>query len=155
MIPAGEAEERLLRLLQTVASWVSTTLATSLSPARDHLFHLVPLLMQFEWYEKDPQLGRDCRIALACLSKTQLPPGRLASMIAVLRQCAPADSWKMRLSTLDFLQAFVFNNFVLVCSPSLPHEGLKADLLALVMTGLSDQQLEVRVKASQVGYTLL
>jgi hypothetical protein len=140
----------LLRLLQTVAKWVGSTLASSLSPAREHLFHLIPLLLHYDWYERDPQLARDCQIALACLSRTHLPVARLRPLLSVLQGCAAADAWKTRLATLDFLQAFVFNNFMLICSPSLSHEELKADVLGLVMSGLTDQQVEVRVKASQV-----
>ena len=123
----------------------------NLADRRPHLFHLLPLLLQFESYERDPQLGRDCQVALVCLSRTHLPTACLPPLVAVLKECgAAADAWKMRLSALDFLQAFVFNNFVLICSPSLPHKDLKSDILGLVMAGLRDQQLEVRVKASQV-----
>ena len=73
----------------------------------------------------------------------------------VVKLTARAVSWKTRVSTLDFLQAVIFNNFMLLCSDELKHDKLRKEIVQLVLDSLKDDQIEVRVKAAQVMYSIL
>jgi len=148
----SEARDSSLRLLQTLSKWISSSCVSHVGPVKGHVFQFLPLLLGFEWYDNDPQIARDCQTALSCLSRVLLPASTLPIMLKVVRQSASsATSWRTRLSSLDFLQAVVFNNFMLLCSPSLPeHMRLRDEVLQLVVGALRDKQIEVRVKAAQV-----
>ena len=148
---AGEEEkEQGLRLLQTISKWLFSSFAHNLGPTRPHLFKLLPLLLGYEWYDKDPQIAQDCQIALSCLSRVPLPLSSLAPALATIENTSQLTCWRTRLATLDFLQAIVFNNFVLLCSPTAGRNDLKEQIVSLVLRTLIDDQVEVRVKAAQV-----
>jgi len=51
------------------------------------------------------------------------------------------------LSTLDFLQAVIFNNFIQIWNKGPETKNIVLDVVG---SGLIDDQLEVRVKSSQV-----
>ena len=144
--------ERGLRLLQTLARWVASQIASSLGPVRQHLLPLLPLLLQFEGWEQEPVVARDCQTALTCLSRVPHAHALLQPLLSTLAgSCLTATSWRARVASLDFLQAFIFNNFI-----PLVHTGkgsLQTQVLELVTLGLADSQLEVRVKAAQVMQT--
>ena len=100
----GECREEALRLLQTLSKWVSTSVASSLGPVRPHLFTFLPLLLGYEWYDKDPQIAMDCQVALSCLSRTPLTLASLPPMLATVAESSLATCWRTRVATLDFLQ---------------------------------------------------
>ena len=57
----------------------------------------------------------------------------------------------MRVWCLDFLQAVIFNNFMLFCSSNVARgSSLRSCVISMVMKCLDDDQIEVRVKAAQV-----
>ena len=145
-----EDKEQALRLLQTISKWLFSSFAHNLGPTRPHLFQLLPLLLGYEWYDKDPQIAQDCQIALSCLSRVPLPSTSLVPAINTIEATSQFTCWRTRLASLDFLQAVIFNNFVLFCSPTAGHQDLKEQTLRLVLQSLTDQQVEVRVKAAQV-----
>ena len=145
-----EEKEQGLRLLQTISKWIFSSFAHNLGPTRPHLFKLLPLLLGYEWYDKDPQIAQDCQIALSCLSRVPLPLFSLAPALATIETTSQLTCWRTRLAPLDFLQAIVFNNFVLLCSPTAVHKDLKEQIVSLVLRSLTDDQVEVRVKAAQV-----
>jgi len=148
--PDQEERDSALRLLQTLSKWVSSSIASNLGPVKQHMFKFLPLLLGYEWYDTDPQIARDCQTALSCLSRTLYNTNLLAPMLEVVKTTANASSWKTRVSTLDFLQAVIFNNFMLLCSNQLNHEHLRQAVVKLVLNSLNDDQIEVRVKAAQV-----
>ena len=43
-------------------------------------------MLQYEWYDQDPQLARDCLTALTCLSKALFPPSLPPVSPGVLHQ---------------------------------------------------------------------
>jgi len=150
-------KDSALRLLQTVSKWVASSLTSSAGPIKEHLFKLLPYLLQFEMYDKDPQLARDCLTALTCLSRTLLPLHLLSPFVSCIKNTATANSWKTRASSLDFLQTAIFNNFMLFCSNDQDEmlNNLKEEVIDIIRNSLMDPQLEVRVKAAQVFGGLL
>ena len=148
--PAAEDRDSALRLLQTLSKWVSSSIASNLGPVKPHMFKFLPLMLGYEWYDSDPQIARDCQTSLSCLSRTLCNTTLLLPMMEVVKSTANALSWKTRVSTLDFLQAVIFNNFMLLCSNQLDHETLRQEIAKLVLNSLNDDQIEVRVKAAQV-----
>jgi len=145
-----EERDSALRLLQTLSKWISSSIASNLGPVKPHMFKFLPLLLGYEWYDSDPQIARDCQTSLSCLSRTLFNTSLLVPMMEVVKLTARAVSWKTRVSTLDFLQAVIFNNFMLLCSDELKHDKLRKEIVQLVLDSLKDDQIEVRVKAAQV-----
>ena len=97
------------------------------------------------------QLARDCQIALSCLSRSGIDMSLVQPFCSVLKAAIASEFWRTRLSTLDFLQALVFNNFILFWKAG---EATQKLLLDITKQALTDEQLEVRVKASQVSWFL-
>ena len=148
---ALDQRESALRLLQTLSKWISSSTATSLGPVKGETLRFLPFLLGYEWYDKDPQIARDCQTTLSCLSRTPQPPGNIRIMIDILTKTLSSQSWKTRLSCLDFLQAVIFNNFIMFRSPNLTEsDSLRRDVISVVLECLKDVQVEVRVKAAQV-----
>ena len=136
-------------------TWLPVTEAMLAAPSRSslsaHMFSLVPHLLGHEWYDKDPQLARDCQATLSCLSRAQHSPATVPSLVAAMETSLAAASWKTRVSCLDFLQAVIFNNFMLFCSSNVARgSSLRSCVISMVMKCLDDDQIEVRVKAAQV-----
>ena len=126
----------------------------------DSILHLIgiirflPYLLGYEWFESDPQLARDCQTTLACLSRTQLTVTTIQDLSHSIRDSLEAGSWRTRLATLDFLQTVIFNNFMLICSINIC-SSVRDEVIKMVMKCLNDVQIEVRVKAAQVGESFL
>ena len=147
-----DQRESALRLLQTLSKWISSSTATSLGPVKGETLRFLPFLLGYEWYDKDPQIARDCQTTLSCLSRTPQPPGNIRIMIEILTKTLASQSWKTRLSCLDFLQAVIFNNFIMFRSPNLADsDTMRRDVISVVLECLKDVQVEVRVKAAQVS----
>ena len=91
-------------------------------------------MLQYEWYDQDPQLARDCLTALTCLSKALFPPSLLSPLVSCIKSTSGATSWKTRSSNLDFLQTAIFNNFMLFCNPT--NDLLKVEVVQIVQSSL-------------------
>merc|ERR1712126_162958 len=143
----GEKREQDLRLLQTVSKWVCCSLSQNLCPMKEHILKIVPVLLQYEWYDRDPQLATDCQVSLSYISRSSISSKLVPQLVKTLKSSIETDSWRTKLSTLDFLQAVVFNNFLYVCVCGL---DVRETIVHIVNLGLEDDQIEVRVKASQV-----
>jgi len=146
----SEERDSALRLLQTLTKWVSSSIASNLGPVKPHILKLLPLMLGYEWYDSDPQIARDCQTSLSCLSRTLCNSSTLVLMIDVIKCTVKSNSWKTRVSTLDFLQAVIFTNFMLLCSTKLSLNSVRQEIVDLVIKSLYDDQIEVRVKAAQV-----
>jgi len=146
----SEERDSALRLLQTLTKWVSSSIASNLGPVKPHILKLLPLMLGYEWYDSDPQIARDCQTSLSCLSRTLCNSTTLVLMIDVIKCTVKSISWKTRVSTLDFLQAVIFTNFMLLCSTKLSLNSVRQEIVDLVIKSLYDDQIEVRVKAAQV-----
>ena len=142
-----EKDENALRLLQTVSKWICCSLTQNLGSMKAHTLEFVPFLLQYEWYDRDPQLARDCQLSLSYMSRSPLRVELLLPVFEMLQNILLSASWRTKLSTLDFLQAVVFNNFINILNSS---DRTKEIVLDIVNLGLVDEQLEVRVKTSQV-----
>ena len=142
-----EKDENALRLLQTVSKWICCSLVQNIGPMKIHTLEFLPILLQYEWYDRDPQLARDCQVSLSFLSRSLLPVPLLNPLCSILQQTINSDSWRTKLSTLDFLQAVIFNNFIQIWNKGPETKNIVLDVVG---TGLIDDQLEVRVKSSQV-----
>jgi len=146
-----ESSDSSLRLLQTLSNWLRSSCVTSIGPLRSHLFKFLPLLLQYEWFDNDPHISKDCQATLSCLSRINLSTDVIPVVLDIITNAGKSDYWKTRLACLDFLQAFIFNNFVTLCSPNLHENSIwREAIVGLLMTTLDDKQIEVRVKSSQV-----
>lgn len=142
-----DKDEKALRLLQTVSKWICSSLTHNLGLMKEHMLEFIPLLLQYEWYDRDPQLARDCQVSLSYISRSPFRVEALGRVLRMLQGILGTSSWRTKLSTLDFLQAAVFNNFINLINSAPEVRGVVMDIVDL---GLFDEQLEVRVKASQV-----
>ena len=146
-----DQRDSALRLLQTLSMWISSSTDSSLGPVKVETLSFLPFLLGYEWYDKDPQLARDCQTTLSCLSRSPQPPENIKTVTGIITQTLTSQSWKTRLSSLDFLQAVIFNNFIIFRSPNVAQgDSMRKDVISLVLECLKDLQVEVRVKAAQV-----
>ena len=147
-----DKDEKALRLLQTVSKWICSSLTHNLGLMKEHMLEFIPLLLQYEWYDRDPQLARDCQVSLSYISRSPFRVEALGRVLRMLQGILRTSSWRTKLSTLDFLQAAVFNNFINLINSAPEVRGVVMDIVDL---GLFDEQLEVRVKASQVIFSII
>jgi len=147
-----EDKESAQRLLQTLSKWISSSSASHVSSVQSSVFSFLPYLLGYEWFDKDPQLARDCQASLSCLSRSQHTKESIKVLVQEVEKTLSAASWKTRVSCLDFLQAMIFNNFILFCSSNVDTNvsDMRNSVIKMVLECLNDSHLEVRVKAAQV-----
>ena len=149
-----EDKESAQRLLQTLSKWISSSSASHVSSVQSSIFSFLPYLLGYEWFDKDPQLARDCQASLSCLSRSQHTKESIKVLVQEVSKTLSAASWKTRVSCLDFLQAMIFNNFILFCSSNVDTNvsDMRNSVIKMVLECLNDPHLEVRVKAAQVHF---
>jgi len=135
-----------VRLLQTVCKLTTNLLVRNFYPVKQELFKLLPMMCLNESSELEPELARDCTVALACLAEALLPPSTVPTAVQAIVEISCSQSWKAKVCVLEFLQVTIFTN--LAAFISVPEEAIT--LVETVLKLLKDSQLEVREKAGQV-----
>jgi len=129
-----------------VSLWICHQIRLSSSSLDPVLFELLPYLCQFIGTERDQDVSQSCLQALCYLSACILPSTAIQPLLDMVKRIAMSESYKTKMSMLEFLQVAVFTNFpALVCSPSY------RDQVTLLTTSLlSDPHITVRQKAAKI-----
>jgi len=135
-----------VRLLQTIGKLTISLLVRNFYPVKADLFKLLPMLCINESSELEPELARDCTVALAYLGGALLSPSVVHTAVESVIEVAINQSWKAKVCVLEFLQVLIFINFAAFVS--VPEETER--LVSVVLRLLKDPQLEVREKAGKV-----
>ena len=106
----GAASERWeerqagVRLLQTACKLLAGVLLRNWYSAKPELYSLLEMLAINESSELEPDLARDCNVALACLASHLVPLAVLPAALTALAAVSSNSSWRARTAGLEFLQ---------------------------------------------------
>jgi proteasome activator subunit 4 len=141
-----EETKRANRTLEMVSLWICHQIRLSSSSLDPVLFELLPYLCQFIGTERDQDVSQSCLQALCYLSACILPSTAIQPLLDMVKRIAMSESYKTKMSMLEFLQVAVFTNFpALVSCPSY------RDQVTLLTTSLlSDPHITVRQKAAKI-----
>jgi len=141
-----EERQAGVRLLQTMCKLVAGVLLRNWYTVKPDLFQLLEMLALNESSELEPDLARDCNVALACLSTCIVPSQVLPTALTAIEQVSQSQSWKAKIAMLEYLQVHVFTNMALFHS-----QKDQADRVVDIVTRLiKDERIEVREKAGKV-----
>ena len=89
--------------------------ATSTSLKKE-MYELLPFLCQFVGNETGQQeVSQTCLKSLCYLSVCITPPNAIPFALEMIWKVAQSESWKAKMSSLEFAQTFVFTNFMSLC----------------------------------------
>ena len=124
------------RTLEMVSLWICHQIRLSSASLDPALFELLPYLCQFIGTETDQDVSQACLQALCYLSACILPATAIPPMLDMVGRIAHSESYKTKMSVLEFLQIAVFTNF-----PSLAHgAGYRPRVTELVLSLLQVAQ---------------
>ena len=133
-------------ILETVAVWLSEIIFTSSATVSKSYYDLLPFFCQFIGTETDQEVSQACLRALCFLSVCIVPPDVIPYVLSMVDTVLQSTSWKSKLSILEFLQVFVFTNFMSICL----HEEWVEKTETLTTSMLADENANVQQKASKV-----
>jgi len=141
-----EETKRANRTLEMVSLWICHQIRLSSSSLDPILFELLPYLCQFIGTERDQDVSQSCLQALCYLSACILPDNAIQPLLDMVKRIAMSESYKTKMSMLEFLQVSVFTNFPsLVCSPVYRNQ-----VTSLTTSLLADPHITVRQKAAKI-----
>jgi len=141
-----EETKRANRTLEMVSLWICHQIRLSSSSLDPILFELLPYLCQFIGTERDQDVSQSCLQALCYLSACILPDKAIQPLLDMVKRIAMSESYKTKMSMLEFLQVSVFTNFPsLVCSPVYRNQ-----VTSLTTSLLADPHITVRQKAAKI-----
>jgi len=141
-----EERQSGVRLLQTMCKLVAGVLLRNWYTVKPELFQLLEMLALNESSELEPDLARDCNVALACLSTCIVPLKVLSTALTAIEHVSHSTSWKAKNAMLEFLQIHVFTN--MASFHSKPDEAVR--VVNIVTRLIKDERVEVREKAGKV-----
>lgn len=134
------------RTLEMVSLWICHQIRLSSASLDPALFELLPYLCQFIGTETDQDVSQACLQALCYLSASILPATAIPPMLDMVGRIAHSESYKTKMSVLEFLQIAIFTNF-----PSLAHgAGYRPRVTELVLSLLQDPHITVRQKSAKI-----
>lgn len=136
------------KILQTVSLFVTQYIQTSAASLNPNLYRLLPFLCQFIGTEKNQDISQACLKALCYLSVCTVQKQTIPTILDMISKLKSSKSFKTKLSMLEFLQVFLFTNFMLLSDFVAPVQKLILDLL-------NDERVQVRQKAAHVLTGLL
>jgi len=138
--------KRSNRTLEMVSLWICHQIRLSSASLDPVLYSLLPYLCQFIGTERDQDVSQSCLQALCYLSACILPNTAIQPLLNMVKRIAMSESYKTKMSMLEFLQVAVFTNFPsLVCSPVYRNQ-----VTSLTTSLLSDPHITVRQKAAKI-----
>ena len=145
---SSSSQERDLstNILETVAVWLSEIIFTSSATVSKSYYDLLPFFCQYVGTETDQEVSQACLMALCSLSVCIVPPDVIPYVLSMVDTVLQSTSWKSKLSILEFLQVFVFTNFMSICL----HGEWVEKTEALTTSMLADENADVQQKASKV-----
>ena len=141
-----EETKRGKRILEMVSLWVCHSIRLSSGTLDPILYQLLPYMCQYIGTESDQDVSQSCLKALSYLSVCILPHHALAPCLHMSQRCITSNSYKTKLSTLEFLQTAVFTNF----SSFVANNELRSGVIQLTTSLLSDSHITVRQKAAKI-----
>jgi len=102
-----EERQAGVRLLQTVCKLLAGVLLRNWYSVKPQLFRFLEMLALNESSELEPDLARDCNIALACLASHMIPLAVLPTAVDTIESISSSPSWKARGAILEFLQVAI------------------------------------------------
>ena len=133
-------------ILETVAVWLSEIIFTSSATVSKSYYDLLPFFCQFIGTETDQEVSQACLRALCFLSVCIVPSDVIPYVLDMVETILQSTSWKSKLSILEFLQVFVFTNFMSICL----HKEWIEKTETLTTSMLADENANVQQKASKV-----
>jgi len=131
---------------QTMCKLLAGVLLRNWYSVKPELYRFLEMLALNESSELEPDLARDCNVALACLASHMVPQSVLPTAVQAIEDISNSSSWKARGAILEFIQVCVFSN--LAAFYSQPEQSLR--ISAVVARLLRDKRVEVREKAGKV-----
>ena len=110
------------------------------------MYELLPFLCQFVGNETGQEVSQTCLKALCYLSVCITPANAIPFALEMIWKVAQSESWKAKMSSLEFAQTFVFTNFMSLCL----HPEYVKQIENLVVNLMSDDRLQVRAKATKI-----
>jgi len=141
-----EERQSGVRLLQTMCKLVAGVLLRNWYTVKPDLFQFLEMLALNESSELEPDLARDCNVALACLSTCIVPLNVLPTALTAIEHVSQSQSWKAKIAMLEYLQVHVFTNMALFHS----QKDQAARVVEIVTRLIKDDRIEVREKAGKV-----
>ncbi|KAL7303557.1 hypothetical protein TKK_0003717 [Trichogramma kaykai] len=148
---ANAEREKVLRYFLVVCGWLEM-LAHGMSHNRmERFYKLLPIMCHLEVNEKDEEVVKICRKAIAVLAKRVLRPAETPVALETIDQVSRSPSYWIRLSSLEFLTVMSTHSISILLSKD---EWIYA-IEEIVMRLLEDEQPEVRGKARKLLEGLL
>jgi len=144
--PEDDNNKQATRTLEMVSLWLCHQIRLSSVSVDPVLFQLLPYLCQFIGTESDQDVSQACLQALCYMSACILPYRALQPMLDMVRRIAQSESYKTKMSMLEFLQVSTFTNFPsLVCRTE-----YRDQVINLAVSLLKDGHITVRQKAAKI-----
>ena len=143
---SAEARSPSTNILETVAVWLAEIIYTSSASVSKSFYDLLPFFCQFIGTETDQEVSQACLRALCFLSVCIVPSNVIPYVLEMVETVLRSTSWKSKLSIMEFLQVFVFTNFMSICL----HTELVEKTEKLTVSMLADENANVQQKASKV-----
>ena len=143
---SGQERNPSTNILETVAVWLSEIIFTSSATVSKSYYDLLPFFCQFIGTETDQEVSQACLRALCFLSVCIVPSDVIPYVLNMVETVLQSTSWKSKLSILEFLQVFVFTNFMSICL----HKEWIEKTETLTTSMLADENANVQQKASKV-----
>merc|ERR1711997_119746 len=102
-------------VLETVALWVTQYIQSTSTSLSKEMYQLLPFFCQFVGNETGQEVSQTCLKALCYLSVCITPKTSLSCVLDMIFKVSQSSSWKAKMSILEFLQTFVFTNFMSLC----------------------------------------
>lgn len=141
-----ELETQSDRILQTVSQFLCFYIQSTSSSVTEELFEFLPFLCQFLGTESNKKASQTCLKALCFLSVSTIPTKVLPKIFEVMKKISHSPSRKAKMSMLEYLQTFLFTNFMSLCDKE-SFQELTEELIVHLM---ADDAVQVRQKAARV-----
>ena len=145
-VEENDEDSEANRVLQTISVFVTNYIQASAASINPELYRLLPFLCQYTGNEKNEELTQSCLRALCFLSVCTVQQRTIPAVLEMINKVKASESWKSKISMLEFVQVFVWTNFMFLCRSKEFVQTLKS----LIVNMLSDENLQVRQKAAGV-----
>lgn len=142
-VDSNEEKDHTLETLATLITQYIQTTSTSLQP---DIYQVLPYFCQFIGNETGKDVSQTCLKALCFLSVCICPKSAIDAALEMIWKVSQSVSWKAKMSILEFLQTFVFTNFMSICL----HDKYVKQVEDMIVSLMSDETLQVRQKATKI-----
>ena len=148
----NNADENSMYLLETVSCWLLYYIQICSSAMNPSIYQLLPYLCQFIGVESDQEVSQSCLNALCLLSVSMInDESSLKVLLNIIHKVIKSDSYKAKISVLEYVQVFVFTNFMFLFK----NKDVVEEIEDLIVKHMSDDHLQVRNKAAKILCGLL